>query len=339
MLHTSTEDSFVSLKKGSNTMSEQNLETGNAGQGSKVITWILIIAIVAGMGGFIYYQYTGITKRDAQISTLSEEKAVVENANQQLTTNLNEVTSTIEEVANKLQDVRKLHVAINDLATSSATTETSKKGQLLSDIAAIESQLERDKKDLSSLTSRIKQSGVKIKSLETMVANLKKELDKNVQQVTELRTALEQKDQQLRTTQNTLKETETTLASVKTELNDTSSELTETKNTLQDTRNTAYFAVGTKRELIDRNVIDEHGRLFKSLTLAGDINESGFNKIDITKDSEFTVTCKAKNVKVIPQRSETSYTVEASGDNQSVIKITDPEKFWKIKYMAVIVKS
>lgn len=324
-------------------MSDMNLETGNAGQGSggtKIFTWILIFAIIAGMGGFIYYQYTGITKRDAQISTLSEEKAVVENANQQLTTNLNEVTSTIEEVANKLQDVRKLHVAINDLVNTSATTETSKKGQILNDITSIENQLERDKKELSSLTAKIKQSGVKIKSLETMVANLKKELDANVKQVAELRTALQEKDQQLRTTQNTLKETETSLSSVKNELTATSSELTETKNVLQDTRNTAYYTVGTKRELLERNVIDEQGKLFmKSMILAGDINENVFNKIDITKDSEFTVSCNPKHVKVIPQRSEASYTVEPAGENQAVVKITDPEKFWKIKYMAVVVKG
>jgi len=321
-------------------MSDKNLETGNAGQGSKVITWVLVIAVILGMGGFIYYQYTGIKQRDSQISTLSEEKATVENANQQLTTNLNEVTSTIEEVANKLQDVRKLHVAINDLTTAAATAETSKKGQILDNIAAIETQLARDKKDLGNLTAKIKQSGVKIKSLETMVANLKKELDKNVQQVSELRTTLEQKDAQLRTTQNTLKETETTLASVKSELTETSSELSETKSVLQDTRNTAYYVVGTKNELVERNVIDEKGRLFmKSLVLSGEINEGVYNKIDITKNREFSVSCNPKHVKVIPQRSESSYSIEQAGDNQSVLKVTDPEKFWKIKYMAVVVKG
>ncbi len=314
-------------------------EKTGMGTGMKVFLWIVVIAIIGGLGGYSFHQYNTIVERDSQISQLNETKALLENEKNQVTASLNDITATVDEVAGKLQDIRKLHVAITDLVTRSSGAEVTKKDQINDDISAIEKQLERDKRDVSDLTAKIKQSGVRIKSLETMVANMKKELDSNIQTVANLRSIISSKDEVIRTTENALRETETNLQSVKGELSTTSNELLETKSVLTETLNTAYYVIGTKKDLVARNVLDEQGRIFKNVTLAREINESTFTKIDITDHDEFSVNCDADEIKVIPQRSDTSYRLEQAGDNTTVLKVTDPEKFWKIKYMAVVVKG
>jgi len=308
----------------------------------KIFIRTLIVLIVAGMGGYVYYQYTMLKDRDAQISQLNEAKAVTENEKTQLTASLNDVTATVNEVAAKLQDVRKLHVVITDLVSRAGDAELSQKDRLIDDISAIEKQLDRDKRDIGDLTLKIQQSGVRIKSLETMVTGLKKELDANIQMVGNLRSIIEHKNAVIETTENSLRETESTLATVRNELHVTNTELEETKSVLEDTRNTAntaYVAFGTKKELVEKNVLDEQGRLFKNVMLAKDFDESTFSKIDITSQNEFTVASNIKDVKVYPQRSDECFRLEPAGENQSVLKVTDPEKFWKIRYMAVVVKG
>jgi len=306
----------------------------------KIVLWVIIVVIIIAMGGFIYFQHEILQAKKSQITTLETEKKAVLDEQDKLKGNLEDVTNTINEVAAKLQDVRKKQVVITDLIARSQT-ETSQKGQILNDITAVEEQLARDRRDIETLNGKVRQSGIRIKSLETMIANLRKEVDKNVQRVADLKSIIEDKNEVIRQADNSLKNTQQTLANVRTELSQTSEELETTKGVLEETKNTAYFVIGTKDELKEKKVLDEQGRFFqkKNLNLSAEFSDDTFTKIDITKEKEFPITANLKNVKVIPQRSESSYKLMENGQNQTILKIVDPEKFWKVKYMAVVVKS
>jgi len=306
----------------------------------KIVLWVTIVVIIVALGGFIYFQHEVLQAKKSQITTLETEKKATLDENDKLKGNLEDITNTINEVATKLQDVRKKQVVITDLIVRSQT-ETSRKGQILDDIAAVEEQLARDKRDVETLNGKVRKSSIKIKSLETMVANLNKEVEKNVQRVADLKSIIEDKNEVIRQTDNSLKNTQNTLVNVRTELSQTSEELETTKGVLEETKNTAYFVIGTKDELKAKNVLDEQGGFLqkKNLNLSPEFNDNTFTKIDITKEKEFPITANLKNVKVIPQRSESSYKLMENGQNQTILKVVDPEKFWKIKYMAVVVKS
>jgi len=320
---------------------DKNNEIQDGGSGTwKVVLGVIIALVIIALGGFIYFQHQLITARNGKITTLETEKQTALSAQDSMRVDLEGVTQTVTDVAMKLQDVRKKRALISDLVAR-AQTETSKKDQILNDIAAIEAQLDRDRTDIDALNTKVRQSGVRIKSLETMVNNLKKELESNISQVANLRSIIEDKNEVIRTAETKLKQTETSLATVKTDLSKTNEALEETKGILQETKNTAYYVVGTKDELKEKNILDEQGAFFqkKSLSLSGGFDESSFTRIDLTKQTEFPVACTVKDVKVLPLRSETSFQLIETGENQSVIKVTDPEKFWRIKYLAVVVKG
>ncbi len=306
----------------------------------KIVLWVIIFVIFAAMGGFVYFQHEIVQKKISQITTLETEKTALLDEQGKLKGNLEDITNTINEVATKLQDVRKKQVVISDLVVR-AQVESSQKGQILDDIVVLEEQLARDRRDIETLNAKVTQSNIRIRSLETMVANLKKELDSNVQRVADLRSIIEDKNAVITQTENSLKNTQSTLANVRNELSQTSEELEETKGVLQETKNTAYFVVGTKEELKTKNIVDEKGSFFqkKSLNLSAELDESTFTRIDITKEKEFPITSSIKDVKVIPQRSESSFQLIENGQDQTILKVMDPDKFWKIRYMAVVINN
>jgi len=321
-------------------MNEEKISKNNH-PAPKSFGWvgILLIIVIIAMGGLSYYLFQMITQKNQQLSVLSEEKTSLESEKQTLSTSVAEITDTINGIAAKLLDVRQKSVIITELAAQ--YTEGSQKDNILNDINMIEAQLERDKSDIEDLSQKMQVSGIKIKSLETLVGNLRKEIVAHVERIENLRSIVENKDEIIKTTENTLQDTKQTLSVVQSELEQTSGELDVTRNTLEETRNTAFYVIGTKNELLGKNVIDEKGWFVfnKEIDLSTEISENAFDKIDITSQNEFPIACNMKHVKILPERSISSYTLREMEDDQSVLTITDPEKFWKIKYLAVLISG
>jgi hypothetical protein len=119
------------------------------------------------------------------------------------------------------------------------------------------------------------------------------------------------------------------------------SELEQTNQVLDETRNTGYFVIGVKKELIQKKVIEESGGFLqrKNLNISPEFDSSAFTKIHIAKTTEFPLSCGAKDVKLIPPRSETTYQVEETGKGSCVLKVLNTEQFWKMPYLVVLVKG
>jgi len=201
------------------TRSDDSLVTKKSGGMMKPLAIVFII-ILAGVAGF---QYWVLTQKSAFIESLSAEKTAVETDQARLNGVVDEMTATFNEVAEKLSSVRKNEVAISDLV--SRADETNQKTKLLDDITTIEKQLQKDKSDLAQLTAKMKQSTLRIKKLEDLVAGLRKEIDSNTKMIADLRSTIEQKDSVIRTTQATLRTTEDNLQDVKGRLDQTSQDL------------------------------------------------------------------------------------------------------------------
>jgi len=296
-------------------------------------------AIILGLGVVAYLQQRSIREKAATIAELGSKVAATQGERDAMHRELAGIAATIDEVAGKLQDVRRQQIAINELVSRPAGEMATQKDQMLADIAVIEGQLQRDRQEIDELSERIRQSGVKIAALENVVATLRQEIAQNSQTIAELRAVIENKDQTIRQVTSRLADTESSLETVRGELAGTRSQLRETEETLTAARNTAYVAIGTRDELQKQGVIEVRGLLRKSVTLADHIDEQQFTRVDITRDREFALTCRGKDVVLIPDRSPASYAITDAGKNQCVLRVTEPTQFWRIRYLAVLVKD
>jgi len=106
------------------------------------------------------------------------------------------------------------------------------------------------------------------------------------------------------------------------------SSMEERVRNLQNDLNQAYYAIGTKRELIKKGVLVKGG-----LIRQDDVNEnvdlSAFTKIDIRKTTKFPVD--AKKFKIESEHPSQSYEAK-----DGEIVVTDAELFWSLsKYLII----
>jgi len=308
--------------------STSGLSHGSGGNNrTGLIVSIVLIVILAVVG---FMEYRSITQKKQEIATLQEEKQNLLGEQAKLNDLVTEVTGTVAEIGNKLKDVREKQVTLGSLIKGPEAGKTDK-ARILDDIAAIEGQLQSDKQSLDALEAKMKKSAIRIRALEVMVANLKKEVENNQATIASLQASILEKDQVIKTTRETLATTQENLKGTETRLKST-------EQTLEETRNTAYYVVGNAKELEAKKVIDRFGVFIKRNALASDLEVGSFNKIDKTKMLDFQVGCKAKDIKIVPPRIEGSYSIAEVGEGQSVLKVVDQEKFWKVPYLAIVTK-
>ena len=105
-----------------------------------------------------------------------------------------------------------------------------------------------------------------------------------------------------------------------------------------DELNTVFYALGTKKELIENNVLTKEGGfigLGKTTKLKGDFNKDYFTKADKRTLTEISVF--AKKIKMVTSNPESSYKIEGE-DKVDKIQITDADAFWQAsKYLVIII--
>lgn len=247
------------------------------------------------------------SKKDA---TITEKEAA-----------LQDFVSAFNEIQENLNTIKEKEKIVT---TSSKTGDVkSKEAQIKEDIQAIYDAMAKNKKRISSLSKKLKDSNVKMEGLEKMIENLQAEIDAKDGEIANLKSELEAKNIELSNLQTNYEEA-TTESNAKTEK-----------------LNTAYYAVGTSKELKEKNVITKEGGFIgigKSTELKTDFNKDYFTKVDITTTTSIPVNAK-KGAKILTSHPSSSYKMVMGDNKKSVerIEITNPEDFWSSsKYLVVI---
>ncbi len=100
--------------------------------------------------------------------------------------------------------------------------------------------------------------------------------------------------------------------------------------------NTAYYVYGTKKELIEHNVISKGG-VFKKIGLDNDFDKTYFTKIDIRNTKE--IKLNSKKIDLMTSHSTSSYEIVETDGKVSAFKIKNADKFWQTsKFLVIVLK-
>lgn len=122
--------------------------------------------------------------------------------------------------------------------------------------------------------------------------------------------------------------------------------LTGTVGSLVTEKNTAYYVIGTRKELIAKGVLVQEGpRRFglvgsRGIAPARELDPSAFTKIDRLSDS--TIVLPAGEYKIVSRQSTTYATpavAKSGGKIAGSLKIEQPERFWSASRYLIIVRS
>jgi chromosome segregation ATPase len=239
---------------------------------------------------------------------------------------INEFIRSVNDVQQMLDTIKMKENLINLSTQQSGELQVSAKDQIKNDITSIYGLLLKNKHQLDVLTRQLKASGMKVTELQVMVARLTKDIAEKNKQIEVLRDKLAKMDIVVETT-NLKLDTLTNIVKTQTnQLNDQSQTISDQDAVL----NTAYYIIGTSKELSKNGVIGKGDRIL------GDFNKSLFTKIDVRKVTEISVL--SKKAKVLSNHPTTSY--KLTGDKKIVqaLEITDYKAFWSnVKYLVILV--
>lgn len=233
---------------------------------------------------------------------------------------MNDVESKLREIRN-----RQLNVQLsrkNDLSPEDIGD------RIRQDIRVLDSLFIINERASKQLNARLRKSLQEKGQLSTTAAELKEELEQQ----------LEEREQNLITLRTQLEEVQTTVVTLQTEV-DSLIQLNEEK---ANALNTAYFVTGDFKNLKEEDILDKKGGflgIFGGVkTLNDDFDPDKFTRIDIRETNQFSV--EGKDVTLVTVHPSDSYQIDKEDSGEKVnLVVSDPEKFWESsKYMVMLVK-
>ena len=233
---------------------------------------------------------------------------------------INDITTGM----NQIKDIEHI------IATPGALTDesSSRKTQLRNDMVAIREALQQRRERLAQLEAKLKESNGSNATLLKTIDNLKGQIAEQETEIATLTNQLSAAHVEIAALGARVDSLSTTVTEVTTEREEARQQATE----LTDELNTCFFAIGTKGELQQHQII-KTGFLRKTKILPGDFERTYFTQAD--KRSLVNIPLHSKKAKVLTNQPADSYEIVEEG-NQKILKIKDAAKFWSISNFLVI---
>ena len=258
-----------------------------------------------------------------QYKKLQSERDSIAKATEVRDSSINQFLLAFNEIERTLVDIKDKEKIVN--ISSPSELSQSQKDQIQRDILDMYERIKYYKKKMGKMQRQFKAMNIKIGQMKKMITRLELEIKEKDAEIEALRTKL--------TSMNIVADSLFKNIDILTSKNEEQVQvIVEKTNKL----NRAYFVIGSKKELIEKGILDKKG-MFGKVEMKNDLNKEYFTAIDISKTTGIPVfSPKAQLISVHPSKS---YTMHIAGNQIDSVKITDAEEFWSVsKYCVIIVE-
>jgi len=226
-----------------------------------------------------------------------------------------------------LDSIKMAEMIITQNASAGGELQPDQKEQINRDINMIYEMLQKNKQTIAELRSKLKKSNSKVTALEQMVERMTKQIEEKDGQIGQLRDQLEKMNIQIEILSSNVEN----LASESSSKSQTISEKTTELNT-------AYYVIGTKKELRDQKIITVEGGfagIGRNKKLKEDFNRDYFTRVDITNLRSIPVM--KKKASIITTHPSQSYKLYGEKTVDSLV-IINAKDFWGAsKYLVIVI--
>ena len=253
-----------------------------------------------------------------QYKQLEQDKTVVAEQSNMKDSTINEMFGAFNRVSENLRTIREKQGLLNKGGKGVEGGKNMEQG-IVDDLRAIDSLMNANRK----IIARMKKSSA---ADNDKLSELRKSID-------EMEKSLADKDAEIGSIKEQLASTNASLASMIQMYQDKEQQA----NMQMNEMNTAWYCVGTQKELRDNQVLTKEGGVIgigavNKLNTAA-LNKSYFKEIDITKVTVIPVD--AKKAKVITSHPAGSYELIGK-DKVESLSIKDTAAFWSLsKYLVI----
>jgi len=236
------------------------------------------------------------------------------------------IMGTFATIENNLETIKEKEKIIT-LSVKDVENPQSREEKINEDINSIYELMLKNKEQVAKLESLLKKAKIKNSALEKTIEGLEAKLAEKNAEIIQLREQLldmNLKIDELTYTMDTLKfDIEVKKEIIKAQ---------------DESLNTAYYLIGTEKELKEKKILDSKGGFIgigSGKTLNKDFDKSLFTIIDIRNNTSFEL--KAKKIKIITTHPSASYQIYGEKPVDSLV-VKNPVDFWSVsKYFVVVV--
>jgi len=280
----------------------------------------LVVMIVTGCG----------KKKEQQIAELQLEKTRLEGEYERKDSLLNELFISINAIEKNLSDITIREKLITDAPDSEKRADMDVREKIMEEIILINNIMEENKKRIALLKDQLKKSDVKVASLQENIRILTERIEEKEKEIAALKEELVRLNFKI----ETLNATVDTLRGE----SEAKSKVISQQELLIGEMKTVWYVVGTKKELMEKEIIDKASGLFGGeMKMNEMINPDYFTMADMGNISKLTFeTKKAELVTVHPAGS---YKFIEEDDLVKGIEILNSTEFWKSsRFLVVMIK-
>ncbi len=262
-------------------------------------------------------------QRDSLMAVSSAKEANIA----QFVTAFNEIEANLDSIKAKEQ--------ILDKSAKAGEVKSDRKEQIKSDIAYIYSLQLKNRQKVAQLTALLRKSNKHTADLQKMVDNLNKSIEEKDQQIASLTDELGKVNIQVKDLNLKVGDLTNTVGNLTAETQQKQQVIEEKTAEL----NTAYYVMGTTKELKEKNIITPTGGFLgigRAEKVTPDADMSNFTKVDITSLNEIPIN--QKKVSIVSSHPKDSYRIEGEKTADDLV-ILKPAEFWsKSKVLVMVVK-
>lgn len=262
---------------------------------------------------------------DAEVKELANENQDLKQTAEQQNETINELLSTFNQIQDNISEIKKRE-GILKIETGESTGEYDI-NSINEDIDMISDLMKRNEDLMNELQNQVNKSNTKNVELLKLVKNLQNQLKERNAEIASLNDEL--RERKIKIGQLYFSVDSLTFANKV-----SGKELEEKTDQLYE----GYYAFGTSKELIEKNVLSKEGGLLgigsKEL-LKDDFNNEYFSKIDIRKQTSFLIY--AKKAELVTPHPKNSYEFKGKDGQVDSLVISKPDEFWKAsRYMVIV---
>lgn len=280
-----------------------------------LIASFLMIAFTACNGKAEKERLAEQALKDSIESALATRNAEVEMLFQQL----NEIEESLSVVTSKYADVSKIKDKTGEVNVDTRTKITSQ-------IQDINDLLAENKQKINNLTAQLRNQKNENKELNAFIEKLQTRISEQEEEIQLLTTELQKHKIIIENLNKNLDE-----------LNKQNQDKDERILKIEEEKNSAYYIIGTKKELLQKEIINRTGGFLgigRRSVASSDSELANYTKIDIRRVPE--IQLPGEKIKILTSHPTESYKLEPNNKKPNRIVITNPSLFWqKSKFLVI----
>ena len=289
----------------------------------KKIVWLSVCMILLSVS--CIEQSAKYRKLKSENETLIAEKAATSAL-------LEDMLTTLSDIQSDIQSIREAENYLS-MEQDSEYVSTHKKEQLKNNVRQIAETLKSNREQLAVLREQLKNSHIRSEALQRTIDRIGSELNQKAVMIASLQEELARKDVRLKELDDAVSSLNENIESLSETTTTQSKKLEEQNKKL----NTAYYCLGTTKELKRQNILTGGGLFSKSKALQGFFNEEYFVVIDIRETTEIPVYAGKAHLRSSHPADTYKFTKDENGN--LTLHITDTEQFWQLsRYLVIEVK-